>query len=105
MANSVTLYHKEALMRRLLFLFACAIAIITLLGGCASRINADYGTSYKLAKINQVLNPDAERNLGPVYGLDGIAVQNIMDKYYAGFKEKKTAPNYIFSVGGIGEGQ
>ncbi len=92
-------------MRRLLFLFTCATAVMILMSACASRIDADYGTSHKLAKINQVLNPDAERNLGPVYGLDGIAVQNIMDKYYAGFKEKKTAPNYIFSVGDIGEGQ
>jgi hypothetical protein len=93
-------------MRRLLFLFACATAIMILLSACAaSRLDADFGTSHKLAKINQVLNPDAERNLGPVYGLDGIAVQNIMDRYYDGFKEKKTPPNYIFSVGGIGEGQ
>jgi hypothetical protein len=93
-------------MKRLLFLFACATAVMILLSACAaSRLDADFGTSYKLAKINQVLNPDAEKNLEPVYGLDGIAVQYIMDKYYAGFKEKTTAPNYIFSVGGIGAGQ
>ena len=93
-------------MRRLLFLFICATATMILLSACtASRLDADFGTSHKLAKINQILNPDAERNLEPVYGLDGIAVQGVMDKYHDGFKEKKTAPSYIFSVGGIGEGR
>ena len=93
-------------MRRLLFLFACATAVMILLSACATaRLDADYGTSYQLAKINQVLNPDAEKNLEPVYGLNGIVVQSVMDKYYAGFAEKKAAPTYTISVGGIGTGQ
>ena len=105
MAILVTLYHKEAQMRRLLFLFICGTAVMFFLSACASRIDADYGTSYKLAKINQVLNPDAEKNLEPVYGLDGIAVQKVMDKYQTGFEEKKAAPAPIFTIGGVGTGQ
>jgi len=93
-------------MRRLLFLFACGAAVMIILSACATpRLDADYGTSYKLAKINQVLNPDAEKNLGPVYGLDGTVVQSIMGKYYDGFAEKKAAPVYSISVGNIGSGQ
>ena len=106
MAISVILYHKEARMRRLLFLFACGAAVMIILSACATpRLDADYGTSYKLAKINQVLNPDAEKNLEPVYGLDGIVAQIVMGKYYTSFEEKKTAPAYTFSIGNIGAGQ
>ena len=106
METSVTLYHKEARMRRLLFLFTCATSVMILLSACtASRLDADFGTSYKLAKFNQVLNPDAEKNLEPVYGLDGIVVKNIVDRYEAGFKEKKSAPAYTFSIGSAGTGQ
>jgi hypothetical protein len=72
-------------MRRLLLLFAGAIMVITLMSACASRLDADYGTSQKLAKFNQVLNPDAEKNLEPVYGLNGVVVQNVMENYESGF--------------------
>jgi hypothetical protein len=93
-------------MRRLLFLLTCATSVMIFLSACAaSRLDADFGTSYKLSLMNQALNPDAEKNLEPVYGLDGIAVKNIVDKYEAGFKEKKSAPAYTFSIGGAGAGQ
>ncbi|PKN06401.1 MAG: pilus assembly protein [Deltaproteobacteria bacterium HGW-Deltaproteobacteria-7] len=93
-------------MRRLIFLLAFAISVMTLLSGCtASRLDADFGTSYKLAKINQVLDPDAGKNFEPVYGLNGIAAKSVMDNYYAGFAEKKTAPTFTLNVGGIGAGQ
>lgn len=93
-------------MRRLLLLFSCGVAVMALLVACtASRIDADFGTSYKLAKINQVINPDAEKNLEPVYGLNGMVAQSVMDKYETGFKEKKTTPVYTFSIGDIERGQ
>jgi hypothetical protein len=91
-------------MKRLLFLFIAVAVMLTFLSGCYSRINADFGTSFKLAKYNQIYNLDAEKNLEPVYGLDGIAVHNAMDKYHAGFKEKEPATNYTFSIGGTGTG-
>jgi hypothetical protein len=80
-------------------------AAITLLGGCYSRIDADFGTSFKLAKYNQIYNLDAEKNLEPVYGLDAVAVQGLMGKYHAGFRAKKPATSYVFSIGDIGTGQ
>ena len=98
----VTLYRKEVRMRRLLFLFACATTVVFLLGACASRLDRDYGTSYKLLKMNQTLNPDAEKNTDPVFGLDGIAAQNGLDKYYTGFEEKKNTQQqgYTLPAGG-----
>lgn len=103
MATSVTLFHKEERMKRLLVLLVCAGAVMVLLSACASRIDADYGTSHKLAKINQTHNPDAEKNLAPVTGMDGTAVQNVMDVYRAGFKEKKKEPAFMFDIGGGSE--
>jgi hypothetical protein len=93
-------------MRRILFLFSCVAAAIILMSGCAaSRLDADFGTSYKLAKINQIMNPNEEKNLAPVYGIEGTVAEIVMDNYKAGFKEKAPAANYIFSVGGVGAGQ
>ena len=68
--------------------------------GCVgpSRLAMDYGTSYKLAKFNQVLNPAAEKNLEPVSGLDGGAAQATIGKYRKGFEEKTSAPTYVFSL-------
>lgn len=93
-------------MRRILFLFSCAAAAIILMSGCAaSRLDADFGTSYKLAKINQIMNPNEEKNLAPVEGIEGTVAEIVMDNYKAGFKEKAPAANYIFTVGDIGAGQ
>ena len=93
-------------MRRLLFVLTGAAAIMILLGGCvASRVDADFGTSHKLSKINQIINPDAEKNLEPVNGLSGVAVTGVMDRYENGFTQEKPAPTYTLTVGGSGSGQ
>ncbi len=81
----------------LLGLFASMILV-----GCAletSRIDADFGTSYQLAKANQVLNPDADKNLEPVTGLSGDVSKKVTDKYAQGFEKAVEAPTYIFNVG------
>jgi hypothetical protein len=61
----------------------------------------DYGTSAKLVKFNQILNPEAERNLAPVIGFDGRAAWAVIDRYEAGF-EKSPAPTFtpIFGIRG-----
>ena len=92
-------------MRRLLCLSAGVIAIAALLAACStgtSRLDADYGTSYKRALVDQALNPDAGRNLEPIYGMNGIAAENTMDKYFKSFEEKKTqTPTYTVPIGRI----
>ncbi|MGA1863856.1 MAG: hypothetical protein ACMUHX_02215 [bacterium] len=49
--------------------------------GCASRpsrLEMNYGTSFFLSKFNQTLNPEAEKSLEPVTGLDSyVALENI----------------------------
>ncbi len=78
------------------------IIAVALLGGCATnRLETDFGTSYKLAVMNQTLNPDAEKNLKPVEGLDGQAAQKILEKYHTGFeKQVQTMPVFSFGVTG-----
>ena len=60
-----------------------------------SPLAMDFGTSYKLTKINQILNPEAEKNLDPVTGLDGKASEAIIEKYHKDFVEPVKAPTSI----------
>ncbi len=58
---------------------------VTLLVGCASeksRFEMDYGKSFKFSKLNQTLNPEAEKNLEPVDGFDGQASHAVIKKRY-----------------------
>jgi hypothetical protein len=64
-----------------------------------SRLELDYGTSYRLAVYGQILNPDAGKNTEPVTGLDGQAAEVIMNKYRKSFEKPKKDPVYILNVG------
>jgi len=77
-------------------------AIFLISAGCASipsRLEMDYGTSFKLAKFNQILDPEAEKNLEPVTGFDGGAAQATIGRYRKGFEEKPVAPTFTLSIG------
>jgi hypothetical protein len=65
-----------------------------------SRLELDYGTAYKLQKFNQVLNPDAEKNLEPVYGLDGSAAGEVVNQYRKAFKEPGKTQEFEIGAGG-----
>ena len=67
----------------------CALAFAAgLLASCApSRLELDRGTSHKLQVANQIANPDAEKNLKPVEGLDGQAAAAAMTKYRKEFEK------------------
>lgn len=68
------------------------IALLFLLMSCAaSRLEMDFGNSSRLSKINQIHNPQAEKNIEPVLGLDGKASEANMEKYRKDF-EKSPAP-------------
>ncbi len=83
------------------FLLIGLVMIFLISTGCAgpSRVEMDYGTSYKLAKFNQTLNPEAEKNLEPVTGEDGRTAEATIDRYRKGFQEKSEAPIYTINVG------
>lgn len=80
-------------MIRKCLLFPGWIVLLFLLMSCAgpSRLETDFGNSSRLSKINQIHNPEAEKNVEPVYGLDGEAAQANTEKYRKDF-EKSPPP-------------
>jgi len=87
-----------------------AIAFMGLVGiiiasslGCAtplSRSEAHYGVSFHQALANQILDPEAYKNLEPQKELDGQAAKIVMDRYRKTFEEKEEMPP-ILAISGI----
>lgn len=71
--------------------------IAALLSGCATKL--DWGACVKSAKSSQILNHEAMKNLQPVYGSDGQAAQNTLERYREGFKRPAPRPVYPLSIG------
>ena len=80
------------------------LPLIVLILGCGpTRLEMDYGTSYQLQKYSQTFNPQAEKNLKPVVGLNGKAAQNAVEKYQKAFeKSSDSSATYQFSIGSTG---
>ena len=80
------------------------IAILSILGGCGSQyyhqgeaqLEKNWGRAYESAKYNQMLNPDANKNLEPVEGFDGAAAEVAQQRYLKGEEKKK--PETEFGV-------
>lgn len=88
------------------FLLIGLVAIFLISAGCANiptRLEMDYGTSFKLSKFNQILNPEAEKNLEPVMGFDGDAALKTMEKYEKGFEKPTPPPAFTLSIGAMGK--
>ncbi len=83
----------------------CLCAILFFTVSCTqSRLAMDYGTSYQLQKYNQILNPEAEKNLEPVSGMSARAAQGSEEKYQKGFEKTEPAiTSYQLNIGNIGK--
>ena len=69
------------------------------LSGCSTGIYKgpvaqEWGTSYKLAIANQTLNPDAEKDLKPVTGMENKAADTTIAKYEKEFEKEPQVPVY-----------
>jgi len=96
--------EKEKPMKKTIALVAILSFTAGLLASCApTRVEMDYGTSHQLQKINQIANPDAEKNRRPVEGLDGQAAAAAMTKRQKDFEKQEKAPSYIFNLGTTGK--
>jgi len=74
--------------------FIGLIIVIMFLTGCTyrdanmdawkgdNRLKEDYGNSHRLAISNQTLNPEAGKDLKPVYGFDGRAAEKVVEGQY-----------------------
>ena len=74
-----------------------ACALLGLFAGCSSTgniyreetaLDQNWGRSVETAKFNQILNPEAGKNLNPVEGLSGPAVGHTVNKYEDSFKDR-----------------
>ena len=54
-----------------------------------SQLDKNWGRSFEAAKYNQILNPDADKNLAPVEGMQGPVSERIMEEYKKGGEQKK----------------
>jgi hypothetical protein len=88
-------------MKKTFFVLINLLVIVMLLGGCTvfeSRLEKDYGNSYRFAIVNQTLNPEAEKNLEPVYGIDGNIADTIVKGFQETFEEREREPNFPLDV-------
>jgi len=93
------------------FTFVIVIIALAISLGCAGNtaqretmLDKHWGKSFESMKYNQILNPDAGKNLDPVVGLDGQAAEQVMDRYREDFKGKPSKKVYNLNVGTIGGG-
>ena len=79
-----------------IILIVVVAMLSAMLLGCAGNLpeakrvdilDMNWGKSFESAKNNQILNPDAGKNLDPVLGLDGTAADYAVGKYKESFKK------------------
>ena len=94
------------------FTLAVAIIALAISLGCAGKpaqretmLDKNWGKSFESMKYNQILHPDAGKNLDPVVGLDGQAAEQVMDRYREDSKGKPSKKVYNLNLGTIGGGQ
>ena len=81
----------------IILIIVLAVFSITL-WGCAGNLpeakraeilDMNWGKSFESAKKNQILNPEAGKNLDPVVGIDGQAAEHSVDNYKESFEKPK----------------
>jgi hypothetical protein len=83
------------------WLLIVGLILIGTLAGCAGNttlVEQEWGTSYRLAVVNQTLNPEAEKNLEPVYGMDNKATDKVVNKYNKEFDKAPQVPVYSMGI-------
>ena len=54
-------------------------------------LDRNWGRSFERAKHHQIMNPEAEKNLSPVTGIEGPVGERIMKNYVKGSQRKKSS--------------
>ena len=81
----------------------CATLLsLLLLAGCAATttpvLDSHFGESVALLKAQQIMYPDAYRNMDPVSGMDGKAGASAYQRYQKSFAAPEPQPN-VFTIG------
>jgi hypothetical protein len=96
--------RKEILMTLKSLTKAAFILCFFAWNGCVSEptlLERNWGRAYETAKYNQILHPDASKNLAPVEGLDGEGAENILESYRKSFETNKGPAVYDINIPGI----
>jgi hypothetical protein len=59
-----------------------------------TMLERNWGRSYESVKYNQMLNPEAGKNLEPVVGTDGQAAERAIEKYRKDESKKQQPKQY-----------
>ena len=72
-------------------LIALTALLVLIITGCSnsSYLDNNRGRSFETAKFNQTLNPNADKNLAPVEGMEGIAAERILEGHIKGGGQKE----------------
>jgi len=89
--------------RRCVILVGFIILFLFSLSCAPSRLEMDYGTSFKLMRLNQTFDPDAEKDNEPVTGLDGKAAQASIEKYRKDFEKPAPPTPFTLTIGTLGK--
>jgi hypothetical protein len=96
------LIKLEEKMKKFFLLLTGLFFLAANLAACApSRLEMDYGTSFKLQKFNQIADLEAGKKVEPAEGMDGKAAQATKEKYQKGFEKEPPAQVYNLTIGGI----
>lgn len=86
------------------WLLIVGLILMGTLAGCTGYntglVAQEWGTSYKLAVANQTMNPDAEKNLKPVSGMESKAADNVITRYDKEFEKPPQIPIYTMGTSG-----
>ncbi len=92
-------------MRRAALTILITLLAIFLISACAqpTRLDKNYGRSFKQARLNQILDPEAGKNLEPMTGLDGKAAQASIEKYRRAFESPHETAQPLVQIGTQGK--
>ena len=82
-----------------------ALMIVSLLitAGCSQKetqVDQFWGTSYNLAKYNQIADLEAPRDNEPMTGMEGAVSAKVMETYINSFeKQEQKAKSYTIDLG------
>ena len=90
-------------MKNVTFTLGTLIVVCLLAAGCAekeTRVQQFWGTSYNLAKYNQIADLEAPTDNEPVLGLEGAVCTKVMETYINSFeKQEQKAKSYTIDLG------
>jgi len=81
-----------------------SIVCLLIFCGCVSEpgtVETHWGKAFETAKYQQLSNPDADKNLAAVEGLDGEASEKNMTSYRKSFDTSDKSSIYNINLTGI----